>query len=244
MITNEKERLKAVKRFDNYNFNLNKGLEDILTLAADICDTPVAFITLIDDNSQWFKVCKGMDVFQMPRESSFCSYTIMDSEVLVVPDPTLDERFKNIPLVAKQPHIRFYAGAPLAAENGQNIGTLCVYDRHSKQLSQSKQHLLGILAKQAIHLMELEVCLTEIAEKNQQIEQQTNALIEIAFTQSHEFRGPLSTIMGFMNIIKDDDYNSPKEHLIMMEEAVKKLDEKILLVVKSTQMVKELYEAY
>ena len=92
--------------------------------------------------------------------------------------------------------------------------------------------------------MELEVCLTEIAEKNQQIEQQTNALIEIAFTQSHEFRGPLSTIMGFMNIIKDDDYNSPKEHLIMMEEAVKKLDEKILLVVKSTQMVKELYEAY
>ena len=243
MSINELERLKAVKRFDHFDFNLNKGLEDILTLAADICETPVAFITLVDDKSQWFKVCKGLEVFEMPKEVSFCQYTIMESEVMVVPDPTLDDRFKDIPLVAEAPHIRFYAGAPLATDNGQNVGTLCVFDGKSKNLSDEKKNLLGILAKQAIHLMELEVCLMEIQQKNKQIEKQTNALIEIAFTQAHEFRGPLSTIMGFMNIIKDDEYESPKEHLMLMEHAVNKLDEKILLVVKSTQMVKELYEA-
>ncbi len=240
---NEIERLKSVKRFENYDFNLNKGLEDILTLTAEICETPVAFLTLIDQENQWFKVNKGMEVFQMPRAASFCTYTIMDSEVLVVPDPTLDPRFANIPLVAHPPHIRFYAGAPLASDDGQNVGTLCVFDDHAKTLSDSKKQLLSILAKQAIHLMELELCLKIINEKTNQIERQNQALMDIAFTQAHEFRGPLSTIMGFMNIIKDDDYQSPREHLMMMEEAVYKLDEKIVLVVKSTQMAKELYSA-
>ncbi len=242
MIVNELERLKSVKRFEQYNFDLNKGLEDILTLTAKLCETPVAFITLIDDDTQWFKVSKGLDVFQMPRASSFCTYTIMDSDVLVVPDPTKDERFADIPLVAEAPHIRFYAGAPLAADDGQNVGTLCVFDDHSKELPESKRQMLGLLAKQAIHLMELELCLKLIQQKSQQIEKQNSVLRDIAFTQAHEFRGPLSIIMGFMNLIRDDDYESPKENLQYMEEAVNKLDEKILLVVQSTNMVREMYE--
>jgi GAF domain-containing protein len=240
---NEIERLQSVRKFDGYNFGLNKALEDILSLAASVCETPVAFITLVDADTQWFKVAKGLDVFQMPRAASFCQYTIMDSSVLVVPDPTQDERFADIPLVLNQPHIRFYAGAPLATDDGQNIGTLCVFDDHSKQLTESKQQLLGMLAKQAIHLMELELCLKLLGEKNSQIEKQNNALIEIAFTQSHEFRGPLSTVLGFMNIIRDNDYQDSKEYLVMMEEAAKKLDEKIHLVVKSTQMAQEIYRA-
>ena len=243
MAINEIERLQAVRRFDNYDFNLNAGLEDILTLAADICDTPVAFITLIDEHSQWFKVCKGLEVFSMPRIDSFCTYTIMDSKVMVVPDPMADDRFKNIPLVVQEPHIRFYAGAPLASGSGQNVGSLCVFDAKSKELPENKQLLLGMLAKQAMHLMELEMSIEEVNQQREQIARQNSALVEIAFTQSHEFRGPLSTIMGFMNIIKDDDYESPKDHLILMEQAVNKLDEKIHLVVQSTQMIRQLYVA-
>ena len=239
-MTNEIERLKSVSRFDQYEFNLNKGLEDILTLTAQICETPVAFITLIDEDTQFFKVTKGLDVMQMPRAASFCTYTIMDSAVMVVPDPTLDERFANIPLVANAPHIRFYAGAPLASEDGQNIGTLCVFDDHAKNLSEQKQELLAILARQAIHLMELELCLQVIKKKSEHIERQNKALKDIAFTQAHDFRGPLSTIIGFMNLIKDDDYESPRENLEYMEQAVQKLDEKIHLVVKSTQQIHEL----
>ena len=242
MSSSEIERLKAVRKYDNYNFNLNTGLEDILALAAEICETPVAFITLVDADTQWFKVAHGLEVFQMPSNTSFCQYTIVDSDVMVVPDPTKDERFANIPLVVNQPHIRFYAGAPLATNEGYNIGTLCVFEDHSKNLSESKQQMLGKLAKQAIHLMELELCLKLLGERAEHIEKQNTALREIAFTQSHEFRGPLSTVLGFMNIIKDNDYEDSKDYLIMMEEAVKKLDEKIHLVMKSTEMVNTVRE--
>ncbi len=242
MTLNETKRLVSVKRFEQYEFNLNKGLEDILTLTAEICNTPVAFLTLIDDDTQWFKVSKGMEVFQMPRATSFCTYTIMDTAVMVVPDPTKDERFAKIPLVLHQPHIRFYAGAPLAADDGQNVGTLCVFDDHTRDLTSNQRDMLSILAKQAIHLMELELCLKLLQHKTHHIEKQNKALMEIAFTQAHEFRGPLSSIMGFMNLIKDDNYESPREHLEMMAEAVQKLDEKILLVVKSTHMARDLYE--
>ena len=243
MIFNEADRLKAVKRFDGYNFDLNKGLEDILTLTAEICETPVAFITLIDADSQQFKVCKGLEVTQMPRDTSFCTHTIMDTGVMVVEDPLKDERFSNIPLVTNQPYIRFYAGAPLATEDGQNVGTLCVLDARPKSLPESKQAMLSILAKQAIHLMELDLCLKLLNHKNAHISLQNKTLRDIAFTQAHEFRGPLSSIIGFMNLIKDDDYNAPKEYLIMMDQAVKKLDEKILLVVKSTEQAQEVYLA-
>lgn len=243
MIINETERLIAVRRFEQYNFNMNQGLEDILTLAAQICETPVAFITLMDEDTQQFKVCKGLDVIEMPRATSFCTHTILDTEVMVIEDPLLDDRFANIPLVAHQPHIRFYAGAPLATEEGQNVGTLCVLDAQPKSLSPEKRNLLGLLAKQAIHLMELDLCLKLLSKKTEQISMQNNAFRTIAFTQAHEFRGPLSTIIGFMNLIKDDDYNAEKEYLVMMDDAVQKLDDKIRLVVKSTEIAQQLYEA-
>lgn len=243
MLINEADRLKAVRRFDNYEFNLNKGLEDILALTAEICETPVAFLTLIDVDSQEFKVCRGMDVLQMPRDTSFCTHTIRESGVMVVEDPLLDDRFSNIPLVVHQPHIRFYAGAPLATEEGQNVGTLCVLDARPKVLSESKRQMLAILAKQAIHLMELDLCLKLLSQKTQQIGRQNDAFKEIAFAQSHEFRGPLSSILGVMNVIKEDDYVASKEYLLMMEQAVNKLDEKVLFVVKSTEIARALYTA-
>jgi len=238
----EKERLNAVKRFDRFDFDLNKNLHGILDLASYIYETPVAFITLIDERDQLFKVTKGFNVSLMPRETSFCHHTIMHESVMIVSDALNDERFANNPLVKNAPNIRFYAGAPLATNDGQNIGTLCLLDTVVKQIPEEKRQLLDILSKQAINIMELEVTYKLLNEKMNHIEFQNNLLVDIAFIQSHEFRGPLSTIMGLMNVIKEDEYRSPKDYLVMMETAVHKLDEKVRLVVESTEVVKKTME--
>ncbi|MCD6013071.1 MAG: sensory histidine kinase AtoS [Flavipsychrobacter sp.] len=239
----EAERLNSVKRFRDFNFNLNKNLDGILQLATEIYETPVAFITLIDDQEQIFVVNRGFEVAKMPRATSFCTEAIKQQEVMVVSDAFEDDRFADNPLVKNVPNIRFYAGAPLATYEGLNIGTLCVMDVNQKEVSETKKQLLDVLAKQAIHLMELELTYKLLNEKMNQVELQNKALKDIAFIQSHEFRGPLSTIMGLMNIIKDEDYASPKEHLVVMEGYIAKLDEKIIKVVQSTEVAKSLYTA-
>jgi GAF domain-containing protein len=241
MLRSEIQRLNAVKRFDNFEFDLNTNLQDILKLAADIYETPAAFITLIDEHTQWFKVNRGFEVSRMPRETSFCAHTIMQADTMVVEDTQKDTRFSDNPFTYNEPNIRFYAGASLTANDGDNIGTLCVMDVVPKEIQENKKRQLEILAKQAIYLMELELTYKLLSEKMQQIEVQNKALLEIAFVQSHDFRSPLASIMGLMNIIKEEKYESPKQYLIMMEEAVKKLDEKIHVVVKSTEVAKNAY---
>jgi GAF domain-containing protein len=239
----EIKRLNDVKRFRIFDFDLNKNLQGILKLAADIYESPAAFITLIDNHDQWFKVKHGFEVSRMPRKTSFCTHTIDHHQTLVVSDAHKDERFADNPFVKEVPNIRFYAGAPLATYDGNNIGTLCVMDVRPKAISQEKKTHLEILAKQAIHLMELELTYKLLNEKMRQIEQQNTALMDIAFIQSHEFRGPLSTLIGLMNVIKEEDYVNPKEYLIMMESVIDKLDEKIHIVVKSTEIAKKAYVA-
>ena len=238
MANSEIERLAAVKRFEQYDFDLNTNLQGILKLAADIIQAPAAFITLIDEENQWFKVCYGFDVSQMPRATSFCTHTIMQEHALVVSDALQDKRFSGNSFVANAPGVRFYAGAPLTSSDRQNIGTLCVMDTVPKTISENQMLLLEILAKQAIHLMELELTYKLLNEKMQQVAIQNKTLMDIAFIQSHEFRGPLATIMGLMNIIKEENFESPQEYLLMMEKAVYKLDEKIHVVVKSTEDAK------
>ena len=241
MRQNEADRIRAVRWFEKYDFDLNTNLNGILRLASDIYETPAAFITLIDDHNQWFKVNRGFEVQCMPRETSFCTHTIMQDNTLVINDVKKDRRFAHNPFVENAPNIRFYAGAPLATNDGNNIGTLCVMDTHPKTITEDKKQLLEILAKQAIHLMELELTYKLLSEKMRQIERQNTALLDIAFIQSHEFRGPVSTIMGLMNVIKEDEYKSPKQYLLMMEEAIARLDQKIHVVVASTAMAKQAY---
>ncbi len=236
VINDEQQRLVAVRRFEKFEFNLNKSLNGILQLAAYIYETPVAFITLIDEQHQLFKVNRGFDVIVMPRNTSFCTHAITQDSAMIVNDAFLDERFANNPLVLNAPNIRFYAGAPLATKDGLNVGTLCVMDTTAKQVSDDKKELLDVLAKQAINLMELEVMYTLLNEKVEQIEIRNKVLMNIANVQSHEFRAPLCNIMSIMELIKDDNYESSKEYMLMMEDAVKKLDEKIHLVVQSTEV--------
>ncbi len=243
MNTDEISRLHAVHRFTISGFDLTQGLEGLLQLAAAIFDVPAAFVTLLDADDQWFVANHGFEVKWMPRTTSFCTHVIQQSGPMVVPDATRDDRFLANPLIVQPPNVRFYAGAPLTTFDGHNIGTLCVMDVTAKAVPPGKTTLLGVLAKQAICLMELKLTQQQLRRQVHQVEVRNKTLMDIAFIQSHEFRGPLSTVLGFMQLIKEEGYKSDREYLELMEQAICRLDEKIHLVVQSTEAIRTGYSA-
>jgi GAF domain-containing protein len=243
MHIDENGRLRAVHRFTTSGFDLAEGLHGLLKVAAAIFEVPAAFVTLLDAEDQWFVANHGFEVKRMPRATSFCTHAIQQDDALVVPDATRDERFLKNPLIINPPNVKFYAGAALTSFDGHNVGTLCVMDVATKAVDASKAALLSVLAKQAIYLMELELAQKQLQHQVQQVEVRNKALMNIADIQSHEFRGPLSTVIGLMYLIREEGYNSNREYLEMMEEAIGKLDDKIHLVVKSTEAIRADYSA-
>ena len=120
--------------------------DDIVTLASQLCGVPIALISLIDRDRQWFKSRHGLDVLETPRETAFCAHAILDHAVLQVADTLQDARFADNPLVTGDPRVRFYAGAPLAAADGSLVGTLCLIDQRARQLDDQQLSLLRDLA--------------------------------------------------------------------------------------------------
>lgn len=241
MESQEIDRVKAVKRFEHFDFALSNAIHGVLRIAADTYETPAAFITLIGEDDQWFKVNHGFEVLKMPRDTSFCTHTILMREPLVVCDALQDKRFADNPLVTNFPNIRFYAGAALTDYQGQNIGTLCVMDGQPRTINEAKKQLLMILAKQAIHLMELELNYQKLNEKLRISEQQNAALKDIAFVQSFEFRKPLGKIAELVSSIKQQDNRYPEAPLLMIEALVNELDEKIDSIEQSTETARNAF---
>src|SRR5947207_2721067 len=126
---NEAARLAALRQLKVLDTAPEDELDDLTRLVAFICGTPMAVISLVDEDRQWFKSRVGIEEQETPRAISFCQYAILHRELFVVPDAALDPRFKDSPLVVSGPRIRFYAGAPLLDEDGHAIGTLCTMDR-------------------------------------------------------------------------------------------------------------------
>ncbi|KPN21002.1 diguanylate cyclase [Xanthomonas sp. Mitacek01] len=130
--------------------------DDLVAIAAAICDVPMAVITLIDHDRQWFKSAQGVDGDGTAREVAFCAHAILDpGETMVVRDARKDARFSDNPLVTGAPNVRFYAGAPLRAANGQPMGTFCVIDDKPRELEPAQRTALEALSRQATRLMEL-----------------------------------------------------------------------------------------
>jgi PAS domain S-box-containing protein len=152
----ELERLQAVHQFLGLKTNKERELQEIVELASALCKTPVALITLIDKDTQYFKFRVGTDVEQSARKNSFCQYLIDKEELLVIPDALLDIRFADIPILTSHPKIRFYAGAPLNTYDGHTLGSLCILDTKPKRLTNNQKKLLNVLGKRIVQIMEFE----------------------------------------------------------------------------------------
>jgi len=147
---NEVDRLNTLRGYRILDTHPEDCFDDLTWLAALICRTPISFISLVDENRQWFKSKMGFELCHTPRVDAFCAHAIMSSELFVVPDAALDPRFAANPFVLGDPHIRFYAGAPLPAPNGHHLGALCVVDRVPRQLSSEQLEALRILSRQVM----------------------------------------------------------------------------------------------
>jgi PAS domain S-box-containing protein len=358
---NKEQRLEVVKQFEKLNLEYNKELKHTVSFAAKMCHAPIAMITLLDEETQWVKVKKGSAIEKMPLENSFCRHAIKSNHLFIINDTHADKRFCSHPLVTSGPKIKFYAAAPLTTQSGHRIGTLCVMDHKSHDVTDQQKLILKILAKHAISVMELKLTLDQLDKafndlkqvketkfandiklrsmfesltdsyfllgKDQEVidfnrtaydfiqekygvklsygQQMTNflppsykecfvlnyrnalkgrkmqvekladygpkgqiwwdcvfepvksdkgeiigvsyiarditvrklteekiilqntLLSKISQIQSHDYRGPVASILGLMNLIEEEDYVAPKEYLMMMQVAVKRLDEKI-----------------
>jgi len=359
----ELKRLDAVHRFLSLEHDKESQLQEIAGLASALFETPVALITLMDKDIQYFKVKVGTDEDQNDRENTFCQYLMNSDEVMEVQDTHKDSRFINNPIVAGTPCVRFYAGAPLITYDRHSVGSLCIIDVKPKILSVEQKHLLKMLAKWAITIMEFDLSLevlkgqylaaegleiklksffesaggihlligreldvmafnkkmddfikriyhvqlyegiklsrvlrggqynrfvneykqalsgmsvkyerevdykgqrvwwqvsfepvysaesnlvgvsynaidiTERKAHEKQIIDQNESLKKIAYIQSHEMRKPVASLLGFMELFKENNYTTTKEELLLMEKTLNELDAKIRTIVNFTDNI-------
>jgi anti-sigma regulatory factor (Ser/Thr protein kinase) len=158
----ERARIAALHRYQILDTEPERGFDDLTMLASHICGTPMALITLVDADRQWFKSRIGISVAETARAISFCTHAIQHRDIFIVPDARHDERFSENPFVTGETGIRFYAGAPLVTPDGHALGTLCVLDNVARTLSRDQLEALSALCRQAESQLELRRNLIEL----------------------------------------------------------------------------------
>ena len=167
---NEAARVDALHRLGILDTEPELAYDELCALAAHICQTSIAFISLVDEDRQWLKARVGCDFEETPREVAFCAHTILQPDLLIIPDATVDERFANNPLVTSPPRIRFYAGAPLVTAEGHALGTICVIDHQPRQLNEEQVKALRALSHQVVAQLRLRQQLMEWRRANEALQ--------------------------------------------------------------------------
>jgi GAF domain-containing protein len=197
----EAARLASLDQYALLDTLAEEEFDALTRLAAYIAGTPIALITFVDHERQWFKAKVGLALQQTPRSQAFCHYTIQGTDVLEVPDAQLDERFLNNPLVTGDPHIRYYCGVPLTTPEGYRLGSLCVIDRQPRQLDVRQQEALLTLAGEVMARLELKRQKQKLEEQTRQMEfneAQYRALFEESegYLFTHNFEGIILAANG------------------------------------------------
>ncbi|HJR57828.1 MAG TPA: ATP-binding protein [Vicinamibacterales bacterium] len=168
--SDEAARLETLKKYQILDTEPEIAFDDLALLASHICETPMAAISLVDEDRQWFKSRIGLPDPETARSIAFCSHAIEQHGIFVVPDASKDARFRDNPQVTGDPHIRFYAGAPLFGREGHALGTLCVIDRRPRKLTAAQTRALGALRRQVEAQLELRRRLAELRAANENIQ--------------------------------------------------------------------------
>jgi signal transduction histidine kinase len=169
----EARRIAALEHFEILDSEQEQAFDDIVQLATALCQVPIALVSLVDRERQWFKACIGLDVAETHRDLAFCAHAILEPDsLLIVEDATLDPRFQESPLVLGPPFIRFYAGAPIITEGGHALGTVCVIDTVARTLSAVQYQALQALARQTAALVQLRLLNEQQAEQTRILSRQ------------------------------------------------------------------------
>jgi len=145
----EVARLNTLRSLNILDTSAEERFDRLTRIAKRMFDVPIALVSLVDENRQWFKSCIGLSVRETARDISFCGHAILGNEIFVIPDTTKDERFVDNPLVTDEPNIRFYAGCPLRFLDGSMLGTLCIIDQKPRTLNKDDLDALKDLASTA-----------------------------------------------------------------------------------------------
>ena len=189
---NEAARLQALREYSLLDTLPEQDFEDITKIASEICQTPIALITLIDSDRQWFKSNHGLTVTETPRDYAFCAHAInTPNEILTVEDSRKDKRFADNPLVTGYPNVIFYAGIPLINPDGFSLGTICVIDNKPRELSEKQLDSLRALSNQVVNLFEFRKINKTLLEKQNEIQAKNAELEKFAYVVAHDIKSPL-----------------------------------------------------
>ena len=183
---NEDQRLAALRRYAILDTPREPAYDDVVELAARICEAPISVINLIDEGRQWFKAETGLGVRETPLDASICAHAILQPGVFEVPDTLEDWRFRDNPLCTGEPHLRFYTGALLTTEEGHPLGTLCVLDYKPRRLSDLQKQTLGVLSRQVMAQLELRRSLRNAEMMMQEMD--------------HRVKNSLALVSGLLNL--------------------------------------------
>lgn len=198
LVWNEPDRLAALRRYRILDTPPEAAFDGLVQLAAHTCRAPVALISLIDERRQWFKAEIGLGVRETPLDCSICLTAMLEPEALIVPDLGADPRFAHNPLVAGQPHLRFYAGAGLRTPEGLPLGALCVLDYAPRSLTEDQTVTLGLLAQQVMAQLDLRSAIAQgddRLEASRRIEQRQSLLVR---ELHHRVKNTLATVQALV----------------------------------------------